>query len=179
MNLGPIYIVCVGECESDVIPLLQHELEIIFGRPVEQGKPATVALPGDAFSPLRRQFLSPAILKRLARTVPRQERPLLGVTDVDLYVPGLNFVFGEADPSHLIGLISTYRLHYGLPRGIPGKALFQSRVVKEAVHELGHVFGLGHCNDPHCVMFFSNTLGDTDRKGKNFCSRCWGKLRQR
>ena len=179
MDLGPIYIVCVGECEPDLVPLLQRELELIFGRPVQQAQPAKTALPGDAFSPLRRQFLSPKILRHLAKTVPARQRPLLGVTDVDLYVPGLNFVFGEADPAHTIGLISTYRLHYGLPRGISGKALFQSRVVKEAVHELGHVFGLGHCSDPHCVMFFSNTLADTDRKGKTFCSRCWSKLRQR
>jgi hypothetical protein len=86
--------------------------------------------------------------------------------------PGLNFVFGLADPSSRCAIISLARLYpefYGQPRN-PG--LFKARAVKEAVHELGHLLGLGHCPDPACVMAFSNSLGDTDRKGPGFCAPC-------
>ena len=58
---------------------------------------------------------------------------------------------------------------YGLPEDM---ALFCERVVKEAVHELGHTFGLGHCRDRRCVLAFPNALMDTDYKGPGFCTRC-------
>jgi len=97
---------------------------------------------------------------------------LLGVADVDLYVPSLNFVFGEADPSDRVAVISVTRLRqsfYGLR---DDTALFLDRVGKEAVHELGHVFNLRHCTQPRCVKFFSNSLADTDWKEDDFCNRC-------
>jgi archaemetzincin len=56
--------------------------------------------------------------------------------------------------------------------------IFRERAVKEAVHELGHTFGLGHCPDSSCVMHFSNCLDDTDRKGKEYCPECRAKLRE-
>ena len=93
------------------------------------------------------------------------------VSDVDLYVPGLNFVFGEADILKGIAIISLARLReefYGLPSN---EDLFKERALKEAVHELGHLYGLRHCTDPDCVMNFSNTLYDTDRKSCKFCFR--------
>jgi archaemetzincin len=62
---------------------------------------------------------------------------------------------------------------YGLP---PNPAALKSRLVKEAVHELGHTFGLVHCPNACCVMYFSNSLGDTDRKGPGFCSACKARL---
>jgi archaemetzincin len=100
----------------------------------------------------------------------------LGVTNVDLTVPGLNFVFGLADPRTRGAVISLARLYpefYGQPRD---PRLFKTRVLKEAVHELGHLLGLGHCPDPACVMFFSNSMADTDRKGTGFCPRCRERL---
>ncbi len=83
---------------------------------------------------------------------------------MDLTVPGLNFVFGLADPARGAAVISLARLYpefYGQPRD-PRR--FKERAVKEAVHELGHLLGLGHCPDPACVMSFSNSLADTDRR---------------
>jgi archaemetzincin len=94
------------------------------------------------------------------------------VTCRDLYVEGLNFVFGLADSPGKAAVISLHRLHADADG-----ALFRARAVKEAMHELGHTRGLRHCADSRCVMAFSKSLADTDRKGKEFCSRCAQKLR--
>lgn len=84
----------------------------------------------------------------------------------------MNFVFGEAGLSGSFSVISITRLSqkfYGLPED---DGIFFDRVIKEAVHELGHTYGLRHCSDSSCVMFFSNSLSDTDRKGSSFCMSC-------
>jgi archaemetzincin len=97
---------------------------------------------------------------------------LLGITDVDLFTAGLNFIFGQAFIGGRECLISLARLRpsfYGQPDDAD---LFRERVIKEAVHELGHTFGLSHCGDPQCVMMFSNSLTDTDRKSSTFCLNC-------
>lgn len=88
----------------------------------------------------------------------------LGVVDRDLYVEGLNFVFGIAYRN--ASVISLTRLKSG------DKELFMRRAVKEAIHELGHLFGLDHCENPKCVMHFSNCLKDTDIKSEGFCKGC-------
>lgn len=90
---------------------------------------------------------------------------LLIVTGVDLFSGNLNFVFGIAELNGKKTVISTYRLK-------THDKLFDERVLKEAVHELGHTFGLRHCANPKCVMHFSNSLSDTDIKDWRFCTKC-------
>jgi archaemetzincin len=97
---------------------------------------------------------------------------ILAICDFDAYSDKLNFVFGEA---HLDGRICAIYLprireeFYGLK---PDKSLFYQRIVKEAVHELGHAFGLNHCENIKCVMHFSNSLSDTDIKTSHLCNVC-------
>jgi archaemetzincin len=94
------------------------------------------------------------------------------ITDVDLYSRDLNFVFGVADTPRAAAIMSLARLKnefYGLPAD---RRLFIERAVKEALHELGHAWGIKHCSNPKCVMYFSNTLQDTDRKRARFCHEC-------
>jgi archaemetzincin len=97
---------------------------------------------------------------------------LLGLVDLDLYTPGLNFVFGQASMGGREALIALPRLRQSFYGLADDEALFHERAIKEAVHELGHTYGLGHCPDATCVMHFSNSLPDTDFKGKGFCAVC-------
>lgn len=129
--------------------------------------------PSEAYDALRGQYHSTRLLVLLEqhlRTVPADR--LLGVTAFDLFVPGMNFVFGEARCPGYVAVISTQRLKTS-PKD---QGLFRERVLKESVHEIGHTQGLKHCPDPLCVMHFSEHIGDTDRKGSTFCKECHSDL---
>ncbi len=164
---GEIAVAPVGKVEASV---LAHVCAIIgetFGGPCR----AREALPAPdyAYDRRRGQYSAHAILERLH---PQAVERVLGVVDVDLYVPELNFVFGLAGQTGRRAVIALPRLRqsfYGAP---DNDALFLARAAKEAVHELGHTYGLGHCRDRRCVMAFSNSLADTDYKGRAFCSIC-------
>ncbi len=135
-----------------------------------------VPVPSGAYDPRRRQYRAEAFLPVLTPFRPGNHGLVLGITGVDLFVPQLNFVFGLADSRQKGAVISLARLNpefYGLASN---PRLFQERALKEAIHELGHLLGLGHCPDPACIMFFSNSLIDTDRKGPGFCSKCRRRL---
>ena len=127
-----------------------------------------------AYNPERKQYFSSKLLAFLGKS--EGEERVVGIADVDLYVPRLNYVFGEADTVSGTAIVSLYRLrqeYYGLA---PDEALFLERITKEIVHELGHTFGLGHCPNNKCVMHFSNSLADTDLKEAHFCNKCRPKI---
>jgi archaemetzincin len=124
----------------------------------------TIPLPDDAYNPSRRQYHSTVLLDTLARHKRAEWSRLLGIADVDLYTPDLNFVFGEADASRGVAVFSVARLH------TPDRDRFVHRAATEAIHELGHTYRLRHCRDPRCVMWFSNRLEESDRKGTRFCA---------
>jgi len=126
-----------------------------------------------AFDTLRGQYHSTAILGRLqgVDTEPVAAE-ILGVTELDLFVPVLTFVFGEAQLAGRCALVSLRRLReefYGLP---PQPDLLRERVAKEAVHELGHTLGLRHCPDWRCVMTSTHAVERLDLKSVRFCTRC-------
>jgi archaemetzincin len=119
----------------------------------------------------RQQYYSTAILQQLENASSGGVR-VLGVTTCDLYVPVLTFVFGEAQLDGECAVVSTARLReefYGLP---PSEPLLRERLVKEAAHELGHTFGLRHCNDWRCVMASSHGVERLDVKTAEFCPSC-------
>lgn len=167
-----IHLLPLGEVSGATLRALASSLQRIFDLAVIPHDP--VNLPPSSYDPERRQYSSTQILKSLARfkTYLTQVERALGVVAVDLYAADLNFVFGEADPREGVAVVSTARLKpefYGLA---PDEALLHQRILKEAVHELGHTYGLGHCPDPSCVMHFSNELKETDQRGEFFCPEC-------
>lgn len=168
-----IYLVPIGNVESESLQFLTEQLKTKFGKCVLK---ENIEIPQSAFNPRRGQYLSTAILSKLEQINVPEDSKILGVTNVDLYVSRLNFVFGEASLAGKTAVISLARLKpefYGSP---PNESLFRQRMVKEAVHELGHTLGLRHCPDKHCVMYFSNSLRDTDIKSDQFCQNCLKKL---
>jgi archaemetzincin len=127
---------------------------------------------GFAYNPERKQYHSSAILGKLSQIGPGGCDRALGIVDVDLYVPDLNFVFGEADVATKMAVIATKRLRPEYYGSAQDERLFLERTLKESVHELGHTYGLGHCPNNKCVMHFSNSLADTDIKSSSFCDSC-------
>ncbi len=125
-----------------------------------------------AHNAARGQYHSTAILERLQSISPNGNSRLLGVTAVDLFVPIFTFVFGEAQLEGNCALASLYRLseeHYGLPAD---EEKLRERLTKEAVHELGHTFGLRHCEDWECVMASSHSVELVDVKSAEFRGEC-------
>ena len=113
----------------------------------------------------------------LEKLKPAKNIKILVICDIDAYSGDLNFVFGEAYREGRVAAIYLPRLRqefYGLESN---KLVFHKRIVKEAIHELGHTFGLFHCNNESCVMHFSNSSYDTDIKEKSFCSNCKNNIR--
>ena len=159
-----ITLIPIGHVEEDVLKDLANRLEKEFPYPCTID--SRLEIPSEAFNVERSQFLASVILNEMKSHLPSEALKTLGVTDVDLYVPDLNFVFGLADALGSVAIISLGRLRqefYGLDCD---DELFQNRIVKEAIHELGHSLGLAHCQHANCVMTFSNSLLDTDKKSQ-------------
>jgi archaemetzincin len=133
---------------------------------------SSIPLPPESFEARRNQYYSTLILKEMLGNVPRDALKLLGVTDKDLCIPILTYVFGEAQVGGTAAVVSLARLrqeHYGLT---PDRTLLLERLRKESLHELGHTFGLFHCPSRECVMYLSNTVVDVDTRGRDFCTGC-------
>ena len=139
-----------------------------------------------SFNEQRNQLNSDRLLRWLVTSIVNNTKSydprktiILGICNFDAYSLGLNFVFGQASLTGGVAVIYVPRLKqefYGLRADT---AIFIERVLKEATHEVGHAIGLEHCPKQFCVMHFSNSLADTDRKSKDFCNLCRNKLHQK
>jgi archaemetzincin len=151
-----------------------RELDGLFPHPVRLLEAEVDLQP--AFSPERNQYHATLILASLVRGIPKGGGRILGITGMDLFIPVLTFVFGQAQLQGPGALLSTFRLrneHYGLP---PDDDLLLDRAMKEAVHELGHTMGLVHCRRQRCVMASSTYVEEVDLKGEWFCPDCVRKV---
>ncbi len=163
-----IRVLCLGAGDWSEVEWLARALHKTFaGSRVEvEHRPFTFA---NARAWRGDQFSAEAILDCI-RAEPHTTT--LALVERDLFVPSLNFVFGLAQPSESRALVALPRLREGIYDQPRDRELFRARLLKEAVHELGHVFGLAHCASRRCVMCFSNTLADADFKSAAFCERC-------
>lgn len=174
VEMRAIRLVPIGRIEQRLLTYLSCQIEKTFPFSVKQDE--ALAHPAYAYNRRRDQYKSDFILTRLQKLDREGTEKVLGVVDLDLYTPGLNFVFGQASMGGEVALIALPRLRpefYRLPKD---EELYYSRAIKEAVHELGHTFGLVHCEKRECVMHFSNTLTDTDYKGKESCGDCLNRV---
>jgi archaemetzincin len=159
---------------TDLVPRLADRLTAVFGVRVEQRRSSFD--PEVAFDASRGQYNSRVLLAQMLRHAPDDSSRVLGVTALDLFIPVLTYVFGEAQLGGRVALVSTHRLDnavYGLP---PEPGLLFERLSKEAIHELGHTYSLVHCHDMDCVMTSSMQIDGVDLKSDRFCSRCERKM---
>jgi len=132
-----------------------------------------------AYDANRRQYASFPVLELLARLCPPDALKLLAITECDLFIPVLTFVFGHAQLGGRVGVVSFARLRqefYGLA---PHREVFLERAIKEALHETGHTFGLVHCADRNCAMSLATNVRQIDLKQAAFCPACSARLARR
>ena len=162
----------VGPVSDTVTRMLERALQEQFSIAKFIVAP-NMELRQEAFDDNRNQYVSPAIIRFIQEKCKKTRfHKILGICDANAYSGRLNFVFGEAQFGKRIAVIYLARLKEEFQGGRFDESVFLQRVVKEAVHELGHLFGLEHCRLSSCVMHFSNSLADTDHKDRDLCGGC-------
>jgi len=156
------------DVDRDLLEHLGRKICTVFGyptdiRPLLDEKDLWV-------DPVRKQCHSTPILDTLAIVSPVEAIKVLAITNVDLFIPILTHVYGEAQLGGKACILSTHRFSEGLAPG--GAEVFGERILKEAIHELGHTFHLRHCRDVSCVMHYCRGIREVDRKSNQFCRYC-------
>ncbi len=165
-----IYLRPTGHVECAILKSLTNSLHSVL--PFEVKITEDSENPLYAFEPRRNQYYAKKIIEQLSLSLPDDCEKMVCVTDVDLCAPVLTFVYGEAQLGGSVAVISFYRLRQEFFSLHSNGALLADRLTKECVHELGHCYGLFHCNDARCVMFFSNNIISIDNKERDFCPNC-------
>jgi len=165
-----LYVLPVGKVPARALEWVDQTLAEWFPMPMQRLE--IIAVPAESYDAKRGQYQSVEILKAIARNAPDDAARVLGITEADLAIPTLTFLFGQAQLDGLVAVVSLARLRqefYELPADA---GLFRERLVKEVLHELGHTFGLTHCHDPKCVMSLATHIGLVDRKDERYCMNC-------
>lgn len=163
-----LQLVVVGDVQAAFLRELEQPISQVLGVASYLGK-ALMPTPGFAFNKDRHQFHTTAIMRRLL-TIKDTGTPLiLGVADVDLFVPDSPFVYGEADRESHVALMSLHRLK------ADGET-WKRRTFVEAVHQAGHLIGLSYCEDARCAMFLATTITDAERRQLQLCNNCRNEL---
>jgi len=166
-------IVPVGGISEDILNLVKDELENLN---IKSRIMQKVEIPKEAYNQWRKQYNAEVIMSMLSKVSEvkfiDKSIPTLLLTGFDLYYAGLNFIFGLEDPARCCAIVSLARLKPEFYDEKPSRSLLEERIVKEVIHELGHYIGLDHCYNNKCVMSFSPSVFDVDKKQKEFCDDC-------
>ena len=130
--------------------------------------------PEYAFDPRRNQYDAAAVIRRLESEAEAIGGcwKLLAVVDADLFVPIFTYVFGEARQGGTCAVVSLFRLRKHTDGSTPPPSVILERAAKVALHELGHLMNVFHCDDPHCLMHFTGGVADLDVTPLFFCRYC-------
>lgn len=175
--MNELCLIPIGSVADQALRWIEDAASEWFPMPIRR-LPA-LPIPAGAFDAKRNQYQSVEFMKMLAQVAPKNGSRILGITDVDLAIPMLSFLFGQAQFEGPIAVVSLCRLHqefYGLPSQ---DDLLRERTVKEVLHELGHTFGLVHCSEPTCAMSLATHIALVDAKAERYCDRCGLQLVQR
>lgn len=159
----------IGDFTIELLDPIRDEINRIYGYPTEV-RPLLDNLEF-AYHPNRNQYHSTSILDQLALKAPGDAIKVLAITQVDLFIPILTHVYGEAQLGGKACIVSTIRLNEG-HSALNTEEPYFSRIVKEAIHELGHTFKLRHCREHTCLMHYCRDEHDVDRKSDQLCRYC-------
>jgi archaemetzincin len=166
-------IVPVGDISEGILNMAKNELESLNIKCRVMPK---IPIPKEAYNQWRKQYNAEVVMDTLSKVSEvkfiDKSIPTLLLTDFDLYYSGLNFIFGLEDPTKSCAIVSLARLKPEFYDDRPQRGLMEERTIKEIMHELGHYLGLDHCFNGKCVMSFSPSVFDVDKKQKEFCENC-------
>lgn len=171
-----VFLAAVGAVELEILSEVEIRLRDAYGFAVRRLAP--LPEPEYAYDAQRGQYSSILVLRELAARCPESAVKLLAVTEKDLFIPMLTFVYGQAQLGGTLGIISLARLRQefnGLP---PNRDVLVARALKEALHETGHTFNLTHCDDKGCAMCLSTNIRQLDLKNDRYCGACSALVRE-
>jgi|LakWasMet46_HOW7_FD_contig_41_371167_length_711_multi_6_in_0_out_0_1 archaemetzincin len=168
MAVKELQLVPVGPVLGTFLKELEAPIAQVLGVEAYLGK-ATLGQPTFAFNKDRNQYHTTAIMRRLLTLKDPGAPLIIGVADVDLFVPDSPFVYGEADRESHVAVMSLWRL-----KG-EGDA-WKRRTFVEAVHQAGHLIGLSYCEDARCAMYLATTITDAERRQLHLCNNCRNEL---
>lgn len=163
-----LQIIPVGAIDPGIVEIVMLGIKDVLTADLRLGDP--LDFPVGSYDAYRGQYSAEAVLNELAAREGRDQEHVLGISDRDFFIPDLTFVFGAALGT--AALISVTRLRQEFYGFKANRNILARRILTEAVHEISHSYGMKHCFDPGCVMFFSRTIADTDKKGFNLCDSC-------
>lgn len=177
MNTQTIVLIAYGDFEKNFLKTIARDVTQEFHVPVtvEQGQTDLEA----CFDSARRQYDAHRLLQAMEFDLPSPYLKKAGLFRVDLFIPILTYIFGQAILNGSACIASLYRLRnevYGMAKN---DELLRERFSKVVIHELGHAFGLVHCYHPICVMRSSTYVEDIDQKSQHFCTSCRSILEQK